>query len=420
MVLSIVPAHFHSNIIYLFGMESNIQQDKFVPTVEWMEKNYTKLNAELFHGELGGCNFAIFTTGKGSQGNVLGWFKITRSGVKVRRYNRRMFYRNMYGFDETDIDRNNFVELCQPQIELNGNYSGTEEAWLHTLVHEMIHYYTYMYGYAPKQGHGPEFREACYLIYERSHGRFDTKRVASAEQMSEMELSADMKAKRERRMENKKSNVTLIMAFNSNNTFDLSNVSNQGLVDKIINANQTYKHPVKLVTSNDPRLVDLFFSRGYRRVFRTYRYWTIDTSKFGGNDFLEKGGYDINVIFDKTNGNDNNTIEKKPVERKNKMVFSIRTKSGIVEIPVDGNINNLKAKLRNRFPNMNDEALDRIVNNNANYRLVENHVNRGLVRMIVEDVMNQYGYNKNNDVIDISPDMNLGLESPFEAEMDKA
>ena len=134
---------------------------------------------------------------------------------------------------------------------------------------------------------------------------------------------------------------------------------------------------------------------------------------------MEKGGYDINVIFDKTNGNDNNTIEKRPVERKNKMVFSIKTKSGIVEIPTDGNINNLKAKLRNRFPNMNDEALDRIVNNNANYRFVENHVNMGLVRMIVEDVMNQYGYNKNDDVIDISPDMNLGLESPFEAEMDK-
>ena len=399
-------------------MDINNKQDKFVPTVEWMKTNYDKFNKELFNGKLGACKFAIFTTGKGSQGHVLGWFKMTGNGLKVRRYNRRLYCRNMYDFGETDVDYSNFVDICHPQIELNGNYKGTEDAWSHTLVHEMIHYYTYMYGYVPKQSHGPEFREACHLIYERSNGRFDTKRVASAEQMSQMELSPEMQAKQERRMTNKKSNANIIIAFNNNNTFELSIVSNQALVNEIINYNKTRKHPFKLITSNDPRLVDLFFSRGYRSVFRTYRWWTINTSKFGGDNFLENGGYDINVIFDKTNGNDNNSIEKKPVE-KNKMIFSIKTKSGVVEIPTDGNINNLKAKLKERFPNMNDEALDRIVNNNANYRFVEHFVNRGLVKRIVEDVMTEYGF-KDNDSIEIYPDMNLGLESPFEAEMNEA
>ena len=45
-------------------------------TVEWMAKKYEEMNQQLFGGALGACRFAVFTTGKGSQGGILGWFVI--------------------------------------------------------------------------------------------------------------------------------------------------------------------------------------------------------------------------------------------------------------------------------------------------------------------------------------------------------
>ena len=104
------------------------------------------------------------------------------------------------GWERIYIDRNNFAELCHPTIELNGNYSGTEHGFLETLVHEMCHYYTEMDGYCPRQGHGFEFRNIGSIVTSRSNGMFTIQRLASAEQMTELELSDEMKAKRERRL----------------------------------------------------------------------------------------------------------------------------------------------------------------------------------------------------------------------------
>ena len=49
----------------------NTTDKTFKPTVEWMEQKYQEMNKLLFNGKLGQCNFAIFTSGKGSQGGVL-------------------------------------------------------------------------------------------------------------------------------------------------------------------------------------------------------------------------------------------------------------------------------------------------------------------------------------------------------------
>ena len=62
----------------------------FKPTVEWMAQKYQEMNEKLFGGELGYCDFNIFTTGRGSEGGTLGWFKITARNIRIRRYNRRM------------------------------------------------------------------------------------------------------------------------------------------------------------------------------------------------------------------------------------------------------------------------------------------------------------------------------------------
>ena len=45
----------------------------FRPTVEWMAAKYAEMNEQLFGGQLGQCDFDVFTTGRGSEGGTLGW-----------------------------------------------------------------------------------------------------------------------------------------------------------------------------------------------------------------------------------------------------------------------------------------------------------------------------------------------------------
>ena len=136
-------------------MENNI---KFKPTTEWMSQKYNEMNSQLFDNRLGECNFRIFTTGKGSQGRVLGRFGLdglNYKDIRISKYTGKMYIPGNWYHSEININKNNFIEVCEPYIELNGNYSATEEGWLNTLIHEMCHYYTYMNGICPKQSHGP-------------------------------------------------------------------------------------------------------------------------------------------------------------------------------------------------------------------------------------------------------------------------
>ena len=279
------------------------EQKKFIPDESWMRLNYNKFNKELFGGSLGDCSLGLFTTGKGSQGGVLGWFKITNRGIKVKRSNRRMFYQS--GWDEIWIDRQNFVQICRPRIELNGNYTATEESWQDVLVHEMCHYYNYMWGFCPAQGHGREFKEACSLVCSRSGGRFQIQRVASAETMKGMELDAEVKAKKDRKNATRHSNSTVVLSYSDNGEIELSIVSNLRVVDEIVNlADKSIKTgnrynsserglPVKIVASNDQNLIDALIELGYRKIFRTYRFWSA-TQKLSN---LNLNDYETKVIW---------------------------------------------------------------------------------------------------------------------------
>ena len=395
----------------------------FKPTVEWMSVKYAEMNDQLFRGELGECNFKVFTTGRGAEGGVLGWFKITARGVTINRYSRRMSYRTYNGFSLMGgtVTRENFYDTCKPQIELNGNYSGTEHAFLATLVHEMCHYYTYMNGYAPKQGHGREFKEIGYIVSSRSNGMFTIQRLASAEQMSEMELSDEMKAKREKRLANKKSSIIAIFEFRKNGEIHLTTTSSQKLLDMIV-ASYTQSHVIKTLVSNDAALIDLLFSKGYRKNMRTWRYWNVQGKDWLNElDNFEMDEY-VNPEFEDNTpkqgeiqlGIGNHQIQNTP-----KLIFSIKTTSGVFETEVI-NPNDLKRKLRERFTKLSDEAIEKLFNNNANYRMVENRRN---VKTIIKEVIDEFmqnefkGADNMGDSIEINPNMNLGLQSPLENEM---
>ena len=177
--------------------------DNFKPDISWMSEKYDEMNKWLFGGKLGACEFGIFTTGNGSGGNTLGCFKITGYEIKIYSSTRRMFRQGWNpdtGERDEYVNHNNFVDLCRPRIEINGNYIGNEEIFLGILVHEMCHYYTYMFGICPKQAHGPEFRQIAYEVSKQSGGRITIQRLASAEKMSQLELDADIQAKNHHRI----------------------------------------------------------------------------------------------------------------------------------------------------------------------------------------------------------------------------
>ena len=253
------------------------KEKTFKPNIQWMAKKYEEMNQELFYGQLGDCDFGIFTTGEGSEGNTLGRFKTKGGNIRIDRYSRRMF---INGWERIYIDRNNFVELCRPTIELNGNYSGTEHGFLATLVHEMCHYYTKMDGYCPRQGHGFEFRNIGSIVTSRSNGMFTIQRLASAEQMTELELSDEMKAKRERRLENKKARVFALFVYKKNGQIELTITSNANLITEIIETTKKQDDATKIEKSNDQSLIEELFSRGYNSDSRKWNYWNVENEKW--------------------------------------------------------------------------------------------------------------------------------------------
>ena len=402
-----------------------MEEDRtFKPTVEWMARKYDEMNNWLFNGQLGKCDFAVFTTGLGSQGSVLGWFKITGDNIYIDRGSRRMYVGSYFSTARTYIDRYNFVRICCPKIELNGNYSGLEKAFLATLVHEMCHYYTYMYGYAPKQGHGREFKNIGAIVSSRSEGMFTIQRLASAEDMSNLDLSDEMKAKNEKRLENKKSNIVAIFDFRTNGQVCLTTTSNKPLIEMIV-GNYDSIATNKVIVSNDKKLIDFLFSKGYTKNLRTWRYWYVENK-----DWLNTlGDYEIdeyiNPRYKEKYGGQNLSIKRsqpkiEPQPPKEKRIFSIKTSNGVFEKDVtDLSINTVFDIVKERFPNMKDEVIEKIIANKANYKTLKESKDT-LNNIITEVIQDYFGENENNgeneDSIRITPNMNLGLHSPLEME----
>ena len=391
-----------------FSQKLNDKMDKtFKPTREWMAAKYAEMNEQLFNGSLGNCSFDIFTTGRGSQGGTLGWFKIKGSRILIERRSRRMY---KDGWDRIYINRSNFADLCYPTIELNGNYTGTEYGFLATLVHEMCHYYTYMNGYAPKQGHGPEFKEIGYIVSSRSNGLFTIQRLATAEEMSQLELSDEMKEKRAKRLANKKSSVSAVLVFTTNGKVKLTMTSSQNLIDTI--SNEENRRGENVITTNDSSVIDYLFSKGYRKNMRTWRYWSLEDKPWI-NEFKNMLPETSGQVLGVKRPQQPQVQQQEP--KQPTRIFSIRTSTGTFEH--DGSSYfGLKKALRERFPKMSDDALEKIIQNPANYRMEENRIN---VKTIIEGVIDEFMENEfrganNNDSVEITPDMNLGKYSPLE------
>lgn len=248
--------------------------DKIRPTAEWMYKWYAIMNEALFGGELGSCDLDPFTSGKGASGRRLGFFGIGGRGVMVERDSGRMFKRDIYNYDREYINRSNFAELCRPYIKLNGNYSAPESSWVKVLVHEMCHYYTYKEGICPKQGHGPEFRQIGAYISAKSEGFLTIERLCSAEEMVNFDLDNDIKAKNQKRFDNKMSRLIAVVIVTKDRNVRLVMTTSSTLVNQIKDV--TGDIGLYIGITKDAELIDRLYNKeGYRSVSRTYRFYNI-------------------------------------------------------------------------------------------------------------------------------------------------
>lgn len=246
-------------------------KEMMYPSVDWMKEKYDEFNQQIFNGKLPWCNFGIMTNGKGSEGNWLGSFSFD-ARIMVDRMTRRMsaWVNGHYvKLDETTI------EDVNPTIKLNGHYKATEEAWEDTLVHEMCHYATYYQGYAPKQGHGVEFRQVGEYVSRKSKGRFTIQRLATSEEMQNFELDDEFKAKKARREANKKARILPLLIYLYDGGIRLVYATSQALVQKIINIEQKSYRASKIVLVKDPNFIDKAFADGYKTISRTYKYWLL-------------------------------------------------------------------------------------------------------------------------------------------------
>lgn len=323
-------------------MDISNSQEKFTPDTAWMRKKYIELNDWLFGGQLGPCLFEIYTTGRGSQGNSLGHFRLTGDKLIIRRSDRRIISKSLY--PETQITKDNFYEIVKPVIGFNGHYKRTELAWLTTLTHEMCHYYTYMRGYAPVQAHGPEFRSIASYVSHKSNGIFEIKRLSNCE--TDSELDAEMVAKAKRKEENKKNNIVALLIFKQNGEIQLVTTTSKNLIDQIIRLNLPINNGrcEKILKSNDSNLIEYLWSKGYKNNMRAYRYWRI-TKQEVVDEFNKYPNEKIIMNMNKTNESINITANdiREMVEM---AINKIQNKNEFIEISPndifsDGSLDNM-------------------------------------------------------------------------------
>lgn len=244
--------------------------EKFKVSINWISDNYLKANNELFNNKLGNCHFKIIPIGERTLGRF--YFDVTGDKkVFIDRRLNRLYVKDEFWGDKEWVDRDNFFELCNPTIAFNSNYIATYDALYNTLVHEMCHYYTYMNGSAPKQGHGPEFRNIAQIVSYRSNGEISITRLANKDKMSNYELDDTLKKIQDKRIDKRKINARYFILFFKNGNIGLTNIKDDNLIKKVIDFET--KRGTEVFELTDQNIAEELFNRGYSRQFRSYKLW---------------------------------------------------------------------------------------------------------------------------------------------------
>ena len=141
-------------------------------TTAWMEKMYAEFNNTLFDGKLPKC----LLEAKKLKNKMLGLFSFKEKIWlrNPRQMNGGKKYR-IYKYSDKRTPINDIQELM-PTISMNNDGSFRDETAMEsTLVHEMIHFYTYKDGWAPAMAHGKEFKTLCIIIGNRAEKAYGKK-----------------------------------------------------------------------------------------------------------------------------------------------------------------------------------------------------------------------------------------------------
>lgn len=265
----------------------------------------------------------------------------------------------MNGFH--NITKDTFYEVCRPVIGLNANYSGTEDAILSTLVHEMVHYATYMNGRVPTQAHGYEFKRYAEYVSINSDGKFSVQRLASAEEMSNYELDADIQARLDAAKERKKDKVISYFIFFKDGSVYLANASSRADVNVALNYYRGKSNVSKIVMSTDKNLINLLFNNGYKRVMRKFgNFWNVGKQPFVKNLTTD---YDCTILWQ----NEENSINESTME----------------------------------------ENITKLTVNELKY-IISESIKR------IKEAQGKPNRKVDNEVVSITPGMDLGQETPFD------
>lgn len=243
----------------------------FYPTVEWMSKKYNELNNDLFDNELKGCEFEVFYTGLGANGNFIGFFTFNGVHLFYNEYDRLLYKK--VGRKKIYVNRDNFVELCRPVIQFNGHYQATEDAWVNTLIHEMCHYCDAMDGYVQKQAHGPSWKDICRKIEYKTNGKYTISTLINTDEMKDFILDEKIKNRNETRINNKISRMSVYISFLTDNSIIFTTTSNKKLKECILNYGKT--DCAEIIESDDNTLIRSLYDHGYKTDFRTYKYYKL-------------------------------------------------------------------------------------------------------------------------------------------------
>lgn len=334
---------------------------------KWLENKYNEFNAKYFGNKLGLCDFGMFTTGKGSRGGTLGHFflqdKKVYGRLRYERANRKIFIQRPNG-DRVIVDCHNFYQECHPTIELNGNYRWTEEGAEDTLIHEMCHYYTYKNGWYPRQGHGYEFKEIAYAVSRASEGRFTIQRLATAEEMSRLELDSDIKAQNDQRIQRRLDRSVVALIYTENGDVRLTLASDLGVILNISKGIYTNRI-LEIKASSDDDLKRLLFANNYRSISRSYRFWRIQGKPI--YDKIRNGNFEFATVYKyKPKEPDEDTIfnlPQKQTEPKKNIIphFKMSTTTGNTIEYYDIEENELFNKIKERFPKWPDENIWKLI-----------------------------------------------------------
>ena len=226
--------------------------------------------------------------------------------------------------------------------------------------------------------------------------------------MSELELNDEMKAKRDKRLANKKAVVSAVVVFKKDGNVELTMTSNQSVIDIIKKYYE--KREETVVVNNNSDVIDFLFSKGYKMNMRTWRYWYIQDKPWLDELKNMLFGFEDNAETDVDEPESEEEVEPSKI-------FTIKTSTGTFECNADSK-EQLIIAIKQRFPKMSDETVEKVINNPANYKEVASGVReeRNILKEILDEFLENEGLKNNGieDSVEITPDMNLGLYSPLQ------